>query len=171
MPPVKYPLGLSAKKNWAMDILERFRKAKAVLTEKGWVCKENLDLTNLELVALPTILEVGGHFWCNHNQLTTLEGAPKKVGGNFWCNYNRLTTLEGSPEKVGGEFSCSNNRLTTLGGAPETVGGYFSCENNQLTTLEGAPEKVGGKFYCDNNRLPPNKTVEQLLKDARDPKR
>ena len=77
MPQVKYPLGLSTKKNWAVDILERFREAKAVLTEEGWVCKENLNLSNLGLVALPTILKVGGGFWCNYNLLTTLEGAPK----------------------------------------------------------------------------------------------
>ena len=96
---------------------------------RSWVCKENLDLTNLGLVALPTILEVGGHFWCNHNQLTTLEGAPVKVGGDF------------------------------------------SCSHNQLTTLKGAPKKVGVGFYCSNNPLPPNKTVEQLLKDAREPKK
>ena len=104
MSQVEYPLGLSAKKNWAVDILERFQKAKAVLTENGWDCKENLDLSNLGLVVLPTILKVGGSFWCNGNQLTTLEGAPKEVGGHF---------------------------------------------------------------YCD----PPNKTVEQLLKEAREPKR
>ena len=129
MSQVEYPLGLSAKKNWAMDILERFRKAKAVLTEKGWVCEGDLDLSNLGLVVLPTILEVGGTFFCDHNQLTTLEGAPKEVGGHFWCN------------------------------------------NNRLTTLEGAPKEVGGGFWCEHNPLPPNKTVEQLLKDARDPKR
>ena len=116
MPPIKYPLGLSAKKNWAVDILERFRKAKAVLTEKGWVCKENLDLTNLGLVALPTILEVGGNFWCSYNKLTTLEGAPEKVGGSFWCNGNPIPP------------------------------------NNLF-------------------RRPLNKTVEQILKDAREPKK
>ena len=129
MPPVKYPLGLSAKKNWAVDILERFQIAKAILTKDGWDCKGSLDLSNLGLVVLPTILEVGGTFFCDHNQLTTLEGAPEKVGGHFSCSYN------------------------------------------QLTTLKGAPETVGSDFYCSNNPLPPNKTVEQLLKDARDPKK
>ena len=34
--------------------------------------------------------EVNGGFYCNDNQLATLEGAPKEVNGGFYCNYNPL---------------------------------------------------------------------------------
>ena len=29
--------------------------------------------------------KVNGNFYCNDNQLTTLEGSPKEVNGVFWC--------------------------------------------------------------------------------------
>ena len=97
--------------------------------------------------------KVESYFYCDSNQLTTLEGAPKKVGGGFVCNNNQLTTLKGSPRSVSWVFYCHGNQLTTLKGAPLTVGGDFLCDNNQLTSLEGAPRTVGGIFFCGNNRL------------------
>ncbi len=96
---------------------------------------------------------VRGYFYCNNNQLTSLEGAPQKVGGDFYCDDNQLTSLEGAPQKVGLYFSCQDNQLTTLEGAPQEVGGNFYCDNNQLTTLEGAPREVGGEFFCSKNQL------------------
>ena len=59
-----------------------------------------------------------GNFYCSHNNLTSLEGAPEAVGGNFYCSYNNLTSLEGAPENIGGNFYCSGNKLTSLDGAP-----------------------------------------------------
>jgi len=41
---------------------------------------------------------VGGHFYCNNNQLTSLEGCPETVSGNFSCSYNQLTNFDGLPE-------------------------------------------------------------------------
>ena len=96
---------------------------------------------------------VTGHFFCDNNILTTLEGAPTEVGGEFSCYENQLTTLEGAPKEVGGDFECSHNELTTLVGAPQAVGGDFYCNHNELTTLEGAPTEVGYDFDCYNNNL------------------
>ena len=96
--------------------------------------------------------EVGGDFYCEGNQLTTLKGAPQEVGGSLYCRNNQLTTLEGAPQEVGGNFNCGINQLTTLKGAPQEVGGSFYCDTNHLTSLEGAPPKVGS-FDCDNNQL------------------
>ncbi len=97
--------------------------------------------------------KVGVNFWCENNQLTSLEGAPQKVGAYFSCGYNQLTSLQGAPQEVGGNFWCENNQLTSLQGAPQEVGGAFLCSNNQLTSLQGAPQKVGGNFRCKNNQL------------------
>ena len=91
--------------------------------------------------------------YCYGNNLTTLEGSPKKVGGNFNCAHNNLTTLEGSPKTVGGNFCCFYNNLTTLQGSPKTVGGYFHCSSNNLTTLEGGPKTVDGYFNCSYNNF------------------
>jgi hypothetical protein len=97
--------------------------------------------------------KVSVSFYCDRNQLTTLEGAPKEVGGRFDCSYNQLTTLEGAPKVVGGYFDCSNNQLTTLEGSPKEVGGGFDCDYNQLATLKGAPKEVGFDFECSHNQL------------------
>jgi hypothetical protein len=114
----------------------------------------DVDLSYRRLTKLPLKFgRVSGDFYCENNNLTTLEGAPKEVVGDFSCYNNKLTTLEGAPKEVGGGFICSNNKLTSLEGAPKEVGGYFYCYNNKLTTLEGAPKKVGGNFWCSYNKL------------------
>ena len=115
----------------------------------------SFDCSNRGLKSLSGIRfgTVEGGFYCSHNQLTTLEGAPLKVGGNFSCAGNQLTTLGGAPQTVTVNFYCSYNQLTTLIGAPQTVTGNFSCHTNQLTTLVGAPRTVEGTFYCSYNQL------------------
>ena len=132
----------------------------------GDVIKGDVDIMNKNLKKITDILdfskiEVTGNFLCYDNQLTTLEGAPRRVGMGFYCNNNQLTSLEGAPQEIGffttnsrgGTFNCSNNKLTSLKGAPQKVGGGFYCDNNQLTSLTGAPKEVGGHFYCSVNQL------------------
>ena len=93
----------------------------------------SVDLYNLKLSSLPLrFSRVGGGFFCQNNNLTTLEGGPREVGGHFVCFSNRLTTLEGGPREVGGYFDCSSNRLTTLDGGPREVGGEFYCSYNPV---------------------------------------
>lgn len=114
----------------------------------------NINLSGLKLSKLPIKFGiVTGHFWCNSNQLTTLEGAPLKVGGDFYCDSNKLTTLKKAPIKVGDGFYCDNNQLTTLKGAPNKVGGHFWCFHNKLTNLKGSPKYVGMDFCCHCNQL------------------
>ena len=43
-------------------------------------------------------------FYCGHNKLTSLKGAPIEVAGDFYCHNNDLTSLEGAPEVIKGEF-------------------------------------------------------------------
>ena len=116
----------------------------------GFWC-ENNQLSTLE--GCPT--SVGRDFSCQYNQLTTLEGCPENmsVGGGFYCNNNQLTTLEGCPIEVGRDFYFNNNQLTKLDGCPKIVGRSFYCYNNKLTTLEGCPTEVAGDFWCNNNQL------------------
>ena len=96
---------------------------------------------------------VDGYFYCAHNQLTSLEGAPQEVDRDFLCNDNSLTSLEGAPQNVNGAFNCSDNQLTSLKGSPQRVDGDFLCHNNQLTSLEGAPQRVGGYLFCYGNPI------------------
>jgi hypothetical protein len=121
---------------------------------------ENINPTyrSVKMMVKTTIKKIAGDFgcdfYCNDNQLTSLEGSPHEVGGSFYCNDNQLTSLEGSPHEVGGSFYCHDNQLTSLEGAPKEVGGDFYCYDNKLTSLKGAPKEVGGGFYCNNNPLP-----------------
>ena len=117
--------------------------------------KGNFDCSKQKRKSLSGVRfgKVSGDFYCENNNLTSLEGAPQEVGGNLWCYGNNLTSLAGAPQKVGSEFDCSGNNLTSLVGAPQEVGGAFWCKNNKLTSLEGAPQKVGGDFDCKNNKL------------------
>ena len=127
----------------------------------------NVDMQELELKIIPAnFRRVSGHFYCNDNQLTSLEGAPREVGGGFYCGGNQLTSLEGSPKVVEGSFNCAGNQLTSLKGAPREVGGSFWCTINQLTSLEGAPREVGGGFHCDYNQLTSLKGAPRKVKDS-----
>ena len=128
---------------------------------------QDVMLNDKKLTRIPfNFRSITGSFYCNSNNLTSLEGAPKKVGGSFYCsNNNNLTSLEGAPKKVGGSFYCSNNNnLTSLEGAPEEVGGHFYCNYNNLTSLEGAPIEVGGDFYCNRNNLTSLEGAPEVIK-------
>ncbi len=113
-----------------------------------------INLSHKGLIKIPLDFnKVGGSFYCNNNNLTSLEGAPESVGGNFDFSYNKLTSLEGAPQEVGGYFDCDNNQLTSLEGAPQSVSGDFYCYNNKLTNLNGLEFKSFGRIYLENNPI------------------
>ena len=75
-----------------------------------------------------------------------------KVIGDFFCQGNNLTSLEGCPKIVEGTFNCGHNNLTSLEGCPEIVKGSFWCENQKnghKFTVEEVRNhcKVGRKIY------------------------
>ena len=83
-----------------------------------------------------------------------------KVHGSFYCNNNELTSLENCPHEVGGIFDCSGNNLTSLEGGPETVGLNFVCKGNPLASLKGAPSSINRLFYLDYDpKLPLLRTL------------
>lgn len=96
---------------------------------------------------------VSGYFACTHNNLISLEGAPKKVGSDFKCHHNKLESLKYCPEEIGGKFICENNNLTSLKGCPKEVNYEFDCSWNDLKTLEGCPEVINGNFKCSGCKL------------------
>lgn len=94
---------------------------------------------------------VSGFFYCNANNLVSLEGSPRHVGDDFFCNDNPLKTLTGSPLTVDGMFRCSHTHLESLKGAPREVNGVFRCSYSYLKSLKGAPREVTGDFDCRGN--------------------
>ena len=123
----------------------------------------NVNLKDRKLTKLPLkFRNVSGYFYCNNNNLTSLEGSPTHVGSTFMCSYNNLTDLEGGPTHVGGNFYCGSNKLTSLEYGPSHVSGSFYCQYNNITSLEGFQTHVSGDFYCDNN---PVYEIWKLFKD------
>jgi len=123
------------------------------------------DLKQLPL----TFNEVSGYFDCNNNQLTTLEGCPKKVG-NFNCIWNNLTSLEHSPKIVEGDFDCWHNHyITSLEGLENTyiTGELDVYECGELYSLKGFPKKVG-VFRCWDTPIRPiyNAFIQECYYDT-----
>ena len=87
----------------------------------------------------------------------------RNVRGYFYCNYNQLTSLEGCPQSVGGAFSCSGNQLTSLEGCPQIVGGAFYCYSNKLTDFNGFPEYWTGIVAFNGN--PVKKILDRFKRD------
>ena len=76
------------------------------------------------------LIDVDGDFSCVQQDLTDFKGVRfGHVNGYFYCYHNQLTSLVGAPQKVGGDFYCDNNQLTSLEGAPQTVS-HFYCSDN-----------------------------------------
>ncbi len=111
-------------------------------TPEGWAVEEDLYFWDLGLTRLPLVSSVGGSFYCNGNQLVSLNGSPKVVGGYFYCFENQLTSLEGAPREVEVDFFCHDNQLVSLEGAPEKVGEDFSCYGNSVEFTKEDVEAV-----------------------------
>ncbi len=122
--------------------------------EKNFNVSQN-NLDSLEWA--PSI--VGGDFFINHNNLTSLIGAPKEVG-NLNASYNKLASLEGCPWKINNTITITQNKLKNLVGAPEKVN-YLFCEYNQLESLEGLPKIIKLNFSAQNNNLTSLKGIEE----------
>ncbi len=89
---------------------------------------------------------VEGDFDISDNELTSLEGSPKKVVGSFLAYKNELTSLKGGPKEVGGNFIVLHNNITSLQNSPTIVKEDFICSHNPLRDLQGINTVVGSIF-------------------------
>lgn len=98
-----------------------------------------VDISNNDLKRIPIKFNiVDADFYCSHNLLYNLLGAPNIVNGVFSCTGNQLTDLEGGPEHVSSSYFCTQNKLISLAGAPTSLGGIFNCNSNPyLGQMEG----------------------------------
>jgi hypothetical protein len=75
--------------------------------DKSITVNGDVDLTYKGLTELPYKFEkVTGNFWCDNNNLTSLNNSPNEIGGSFSCTHNNLITFEDkpNPQKIGGNF-------------------------------------------------------------------
>lgn len=140
---------------------------------------KGLNLADKQLTVLPdlSMVDVGGDFWCDQNQLTSLKGGPRSVEGTYDCSHNLLVSLEGAPAECN-DFDCGHNLLTVLRHAPQKVVDTFFCENNLLTSLEDAPALFSnllsdfGHYNAWSqvpmeHRLPPETRARQMAETIR----
>ena len=121
--------------------IENFKIVDGLVNVDGNVYLDNKKLSRLP-VKFGNVCEGRqgriGNFFCNDNNLTTLEGCPKTVDGYFYCHRNKLTSLKGSPERVSGEYYCSNNKLRDFSGIPLgslNEGQSFWCYANPVEEI------------------------------------
>jgi hypothetical protein len=76
-------------------------------------------------------IDVDEDVWLYDKGLTKLPLKFNKVNNWFYCNKNQLTTLEGSPVEVNGSFYCHNNNLTSFEFSPNIIRSDFVCDNNK----------------------------------------
>ena len=99
------------------------------------------------------LIDVNGDVNISVKKLTSIPVQFGHVSGYFYCDNNNLTSLQGAPQSVSGYFACYGNKLTSLQHAPQSVGGNFNCDNNNLTSLHDIHKQIKyikGKFVCDN---------------------
>ena len=74
-------------------ICKRYNIKKYTINPDGTVDVNGyVNLNNRRLKELPLKFgRVSGSFYCQHNQLTTLEGSPKEVRGGFYISDNPLS--------------------------------------------------------------------------------
>src|SRR5690554_254729 len=124
----------------------QYRDFKRFLQEKEAIVVDYIDQINYKEYIGKTV-KVTGNVRLSNLGLTKIPINFTEVGGNFDCAYNELTSLEGAPKKVGRYFDCTKNQLTDLVGSPKEVGESFFCGRNPLKSTKGRPEYVGGEFH------------------------
>jgi hypothetical protein len=77
------------------SICSRYKITNYTINSDGTIdVHGDVDLSGKNLTRFPLKFRtVSGSFWCNVNQITTLEGCPRQVGGGFWCSRNKLTII------------------------------------------------------------------------------
>jgi len=59
------------------------------------------------------LVDIDGTFACTRQNLTDFKGVEfGEVTGDFWCQENQLTSLEGVPKKIGGDLYCEGNQVS-----------------------------------------------------------
>ena len=153
-----YKQFIKESKTYIDSICQNYGIMNYTINPDGSIDVEGSVILSSELLTIIPIKfgTITRDFDCDRNQLTSLEGSPKKVGGYFDCHNNQLTSLVGYPEVIGGDFDCSRNELKSLVGCPEIIGDNFYCRENQITDFKGVPEFFEGLFYCEGNPIEEN---------------
>jgi hypothetical protein len=124
-------------------------KKFTILKDNSVNVHEDVRLPNklANLLKLPLNFNVvEGDFDISDNELTSLEGSPKKVTGSFMAHKNEIFSLRGGPKEVGESFIILHNNITSLEYSPTLVKEDFICSHNPLKELDGLNNVLGYIF-------------------------
>ena len=92
--------------------------------------------------------------YINGQNISDLTGIEAFTGLNiFYCEGNQLTSLDLSNNIVLTVLNCSTNVLTSLNLSQNTALEYLECGLNQLTSLDVSGATALTDLYCDINQL------------------
>jgi len=136
----------------------------------GKLYLQNNRLTSLN--GLPK-LRGGSSLLFGLNRITSLEGYGLEniQFFNFYCEDNNLNSLEGGPTHITGNYDCSNNPITSFVGGPEFVSGdFYAGVVKNLMSLDGFPKIIGNNVYMDIQdlyKIFPDKTIYDIKNEIR----
>ena len=107
-------------------------------------------------------IDVNGSVYLSGKGLKRVPLKFNKVDGGFYCNNNNLTSLEGFPKHVSGNINLGTNQLTSLENSPIELGQYLYCYKNPLKSLVGYNLSYD-KLVCDNKEKLIRKTKLKII--------
>ena len=98
-------------------------------------------------------------FDCNQQDLTDFKGIRfGHINGGFYCDNNQITSLEGAPQTVGGGFYCTNNPVPE-----ETLSSIFALMKKRKSYQQALEEHW--PIMDDNDRALMYKDLKDLTPD------
>jgi len=157
-----------AKQNAEDDYNYASHEAQRRIDE--WVSRDDttyvLDLSNLNLIKLPSLPSRLKELYCNYNQLTKLPELPQGLEV-LGCQCNQLTELPSLPSSLKSLY-CYDNQLIKLPPLPPNLI-ILHCKKNQLTLLPPLPQCLEELYYYGNPlQYPPPEVAERSLDEIKE---
>lgn len=119
----------------------------------------NISFRSLEYIPVQFNI-VKGPFWCSSNKLKSLKGSPKyliqsKFRTAFYCNNNNLTSMEYCSPEIDYQFNCMNNNIFDLKGLPKILyssSGEYIMDNNPIDRLLDRIQNIIGDYYFERKK-------------------
>jgi hypothetical protein len=155
----KLRININSKKK--LHALAKERIEKWIAMDKK---REILDLSDLQLDALPKLPENLQALDCTKNNLIVIHNLPKELKQLF-CDNNDIKEFPSLLPPDLDILSCNNNNLSELPDLPKRLS-HLECNHNDLTTLSMLPDTLI-ELECKHNDLPSsyNKQHGESMKD------
>lgn len=97
---------------------------------------------------------IGKCICLSHNALDNLKGLfIECVDGDFDISHNNITSLENAPKFVNGVFNCAKNKIKSLTHMPQVIKFSFDATSNEIESIYSheLPQILKGKIFLNQN--------------------